>query len=91
VISDTDWVRAPQLDYPVASKRLREQGVVLVRALIDARGVPRRVVLQRSSGFPRLDEEALEKAPSARLKPRTENGQAVEFWAVMPFGFELEN
>ena len=90
-ITETDWVRVPRLEYPPASRHAREEGVVLVRALIDARGVPRQVRLQRSSGFPRLDEEALEKASTARLKPRTENGQPVEFWAVMPLAFELDS
>jgi protein TonB len=91
VLTDTDWIRVPQLDYPLASKRLREQGVVLVRALIDGRGVPRQVQLQKSSGFARLDQEALGKAVTARVKPRTENGVPCEFWIVMPLAFELED
>lgn len=91
VLTDTDWIRVPQLDYPLASRRLREQGVVLVRALIDTRGVPRQVQLQSSSGFARLDQEALGKAVTARVKPRTENGVPFEFWIVMPLAFELED
>ncbi len=91
VLTDTDWIRVPQLDYPLASKRLREQGVVLVRALIDTRGVPRQVQLHKSSGFARLDQEALGKAVTARVKPRTENGVPFEFWIVMPLAFELED
>lgn len=91
MLTDTDWIRVPQLDYPLASRRLREQGVVLVRALIDTRGVPRQVQLQSSSGFARLDQEALGKAVTARVKPRTENGVPFEFWIVMPLAFELED
>lgn len=90
VLTETDWIRAPALDYPLASRRLREQGVVLVRALIDPRGVPRQVQLQKSSGYPRLDQEALGKAATARVKPRTENGVPFEFWIVMPLAFELD-
>ncbi|MFM2056555.1 MAG: hypothetical protein RLY71_940 [Pseudomonadota bacterium] len=91
VLTDTDWVRVPQLDYPATSRRLREQGTVLVRALIDTHGVPRQVVLQRSSGFARLDQEALAKAITARVKPRTDNGVPFEFWIAMPLAFELDN
>ena len=91
VLTDTDWIRIPQLDYPLASKRLREQGVVLVRALIDTRGVPKQVVLQRSSGHARLDQAALRAALEARVRPRTENGVPFEFWIAMPLAFELEN
>ena len=90
LLTETDWIRVPQLDYPLASKRLREQGVVLVRALIDLRGLPRQVQLQKSSGFARLDQEALAKALTARVKPRTDNGLPFEFWIVMPLAFELE-
>jgi protein TonB len=91
VLTDTDWIRVPQLDYPLGSKRAREQGVVYVRALIDTRGVPRQVQLQKSSGFARLDQEALGKAVTARVKPRTENGVPFEFWIVMPLEFQLDD
>lgn len=90
VLTDTDWVRVPQLDYPPASRRLREAGTVIVRALIDVRGVPREVQLQRSSGFERLDREALAKARTARVRPRTDNGVPFEFWIAMPLAFELD-
>jgi protein TonB len=91
VLTDSDWVRVPQLDYPLAAKRLREEGTVVVKALIDVRGVPRQVTLQRSSGHPRLDQEALAKALTARVKPRTENGVPFEFSILMPLEFKLED
>ncbi len=91
VLTDSDWVRVPETEYPPASRRLKEEGTVTVRALIDTRGVPKQVVLQRSSGHPRLDQQALRAAMTARVKPRTENGVPFEFWIAMPLEFELEN
>lgn len=91
VLTDSDWIREPALTYPRASERLREQGTVVVRALIDVRGVPRQVSLQRSSGFARLDQEALAKALTARVKPRTENGVPFEFVILMPLAFVLDD
>ena len=91
VLTDSDWVRVPEVEYPLASRRLKEEGTVVVRALIDTRGVPKQVVLQRSSGHARLDQQALRAAMSARVKPRTENGVPFEFWIAMPLAFELED
>lgn len=91
VLTDSDWVRVPEIEYPPASRRLREEGTVIVRALIDTRGVPKQVVLQRSSGHARLDQAALRAALEARVRPRTENGVPFEFWIAMPLAFELEN
>ena len=91
VLTDSDWVRLPEVEYPLASRRLKEEGTVVVRALIDTRGVPKQAVLQRSSGYTRLDQQALRAAMTARVKPRTENGVPFEFWIAMPLAFELED
>ena len=91
VLTDSDWVRVPEVEYPLASRRLKEEGTVVVRALIDTRGVPKQAVLQRSSGHTRLDQQALRAAMTARVKPRTENGVPFEFWIAMPLAFELED
>ncbi|MEX8495114.1 energy transducer TonB [Sphaerotilus sp.] len=91
VLTDSDWVRVPEIEYPLSSRRLKEEGTVTVRALIDARGVPKQVVLQRSSGHARLDQQALRAAMTARVRPRTENGVPFEFWIAMPLAFELED
>ena len=90
VLTDSDWVRVPDIEYPLAARRLREEGTVIVRALIDTRGAPKQVALQRSSGHARLDQAALRAAMSARVRPRTENGVPFEFWIAMPLAFELE-
>lgn len=90
VLTDSDWVRVPEIEYPLASRRLKEEGTVIVRALIDTRGAPKQVLLQRSSGHARLDQAALRAAMAARVKPRTENGVPFEFWIAMPLAFELE-
>jgi len=78
------------LVYPVASRRLREAGQVQVKVLVDAQGLPRQLLLLRSSGFPRLDESALATVRATRFKPYTEDGVAQPFWVVMPLIFEME-
>lgn len=90
-ISDVQYLTPPVLEYPFASKRAREQGVVHVRMLVDAQGRPQQLSVARSSGFARLDESAMATARATRFKPHTENGVPQPFWIVMPLVFELEN
>lgn len=88
-ITEVEYLTPPQLNYPMASQRLRESGTVLVRVTVDARGLPAQMVITRSAGFQRLDDAALATVRATRFKPRTENGVAVPFTVNMPLIFEL--
>lgn len=90
-ISAVQYLSAPVLNYPPASRRLHEQGRVDVRVLVDAQGLPQQTAVIRPSGFARLDEAALVTVRSTRFKPYTEDGTPLPFWVVMPLIFELEN
>lgn len=85
-----EYLRAPVLVYPVASRRLRESGQVQVKVLVDEQGLPHQLVLLRPSGYTRLDEAALATVRATRFKPYTENGVAQPFWVVMPLIFDME-
>ena len=87
-ISEVSYLVAPALVYPKASERLGEAGVVQVRVLVDAQGLPRQVSVHKSSGFPRLDEAALTAMRGARFKPRTEDRAPVAWYAIAPFHFD---
>lgn len=88
--SAVQFIEALAPDYPKQSKRNGESGTVVVRAYIDASGVPRDLQIERSSGFLRLDQSALAAVQKARFKPYTENGTAVAGWARIPVQFDLE-
>lgn len=75
---------------PLMSKRLRESGIVHLRVVVDARGLPREITLAKSSGFARLDEQALQDMRGARFVPQTENGQPVEWEVITPLSYELD-
>lgn len=90
-ITAVEYLSPPVLTYPLASRRLQEQGQVNVRVLVDARGQPQQMSVIRSSGHARLDEAALATVRLTRFKPYTENGTPLPFWVVMPLLFELEN
>jgi protein TonB len=80
----------PPIEYPRASRKLREAGRVIVRVYVDEAGMPRVTQVKRSSGFVRLDDAALEAVQKARFKPYIEHGMAVAGWALIPLDFDLE-
>lgn len=87
--SAVQYLEPPLLVYPRASRRAGEAGRVLLRVFIDEQGLPRQVQVNRSSGFARLDEAAIEALRKARFKPCIADGQPVAGWALVPLTFEL--
>ena len=67
-----------------------EQGKVVLRVLIDAQGVPQQVELKQSSGYERLDQQALETVQRWRFVPGKRNGVPEAMWNVLPIHFVLE-
>lgn len=84
------YVRPPAPVYPALSRRLGESGRVVLKVLIDEKGLPRQIVVQQSSGHARLDNAAIDAMKDARFKPYTENGVPQPVWAPAPIAFDLE-
>ncbi|MBW8843672.1 MAG: TonB family protein [Burkholderiales bacterium] len=84
------YLKEPRMTVPLMSKRLRESGIVHLRVVVDTRGLPREISLAKSSGFARLDEQALQDMRSARFVPQTENGQPVEWEVITPMSYEVD-
>jgi protein TonB len=74
----------PVLVYPVRERRAGHHGTTQIRAYIDASGVPQQVVVERSSGYPTLDEAAVDAMRKARVNT---GGRA--FTVTGPFTFNL--
>lgn len=91
ITSGLDYLRLPQPTYPIASRRLKEQGKTLVRVLVSAQGNPEKVDIQQSSGSARLDDAALKAVMHALFKPYMEDGQPVAVYAVVPIQFHLDS
>lgn len=69
-------ITVPELpEYPAASLRAAEQGVVVARLCINADGRVAYPVLARSSGFARLDEATLKWLPHVRYAPVLSDGK----------------
>ena len=88
--SDADYLHNPKPVYPPMSKRLNEQGKVLVRVLIGEDGKPQKAEIRQSSGFDRLDQSALNAILQWRFVPGKRGGVVEAMWHIVPINFVLE-
>jgi protein TonB len=87
VITDVAYLEPPAPKYPPESRRTGEQGLVVLRVLINEVGRASRVDIERSSGFARLDAAARAAVERAVFKPYIENGIARTALATIPIDF----
>ncbi len=88
--SNADYLRNPPPPYPPRSKRLGEQGRVVVRVFIQLDGTASRAEIQRSSGFERLDQTAVQTVLRWRYVPGKRAGVPEAMWFNIPINFVLE-
>ena len=62
-------MHSPKPHYPLVSKQLREQGLVIVRLCVNEQGIVDQVGLTQSSGFQGLDHSALKALALWRFVP----------------------
>jgi protein TonB len=89
ISTGVEYLKAPQPEYPALSKRLGEQGKVVLRILVNQAGLPEQVLVQSSSGFARLDEAGRQAAQRALFKPYLEDGRPVAVFVIVPLNFQL--
>ncbi|MDT7521747.1 energy transducer TonB [Rhodoferax sp. TBRC 17198] len=87
--SDADYLNNTKPAYPAISKRLGEQGRVVVRVFIDADGQPSQASVKQSSGFDRLDQASVETALKWRYAPGKRAGVAQGMWFDVPLNWQL--
>lgn len=76
--------------YPALSRRLNEQGIVVLHVLLSEDGAVTESQVQVSSGFTRLDNAALMAVRGWRCNALKRNGVSVPAAALQPFRFELQ-
>lgn len=87
--ADAGQISNPAPAYPSLSRRLREEGLVVLEILIRADGSVGEIKLKASSGFKRLDEAAMNAVKRWRYQPATQGGIAIDFWYEQPVEFNL--
>lgn len=89
--SDASGLDNPKPSYPVMSRRLAEQGKVLLDVLILANGKVGDIKIKQSSGFKRLDAAALKTVKQWQFQPAKRGNQAIDYWYVQPISFSLNS
>lgn len=89
ITTGVEYIKAPQPVYPAQSKRMGEQGKVVLRVLVNEKGQADQVIVQSSSGSARLDEAGRQAALRALFKPHVEDGRPVAVFVIVPLNFEL--
>ena len=87
---DAAYLNNPKPSYHAISKRMGEQGKVVLRVLIGTDGVPQKVEVNKSSGFDRLDRQAQDAVMRWRFVPGKRNGVPEAMWNLVPVNFVLE-
>jgi len=88
--SNASHLNNPTPNYPAVSRRLGEQGVVVLSVLIGTDGLPQKVEVKKSSGFERLDRQAVDTVLRWRFVPGTRNGVPEAMWYQQPIHFVLK-
>lgn len=88
---DADYLDNPKPVYPAISRRLAEQGRVVLRVRVEADGRAADVQLHTSSGSPRLDQSALDTVRRWKFVPARLGQTPTAAWVLVPIAFTLKD
>jgi protein TonB len=88
--SEAHGLNNPKPAYPRMSRRLNEQGQVVIRVFVATDGSPQQGEVKTSSGYDRLDQEALRTVLRWRFVPGQRLGTPEAMWFNVPVNFVLE-
>ncbi len=91
ITSGIEYIEAPRVAYPAASKRMGEEGVVQFRVLVNTSGKAEKVDIIKGSGSSRLDDEARRAVMRAVFKPYIEDGKPIMVSATGVINFKLDH
>lgn len=87
---DADYLRNPAPPYPPLSRRMGEEGKVLLRVSVTPQGTADYVEIKTSSGSQRLDDAAQRTVRNWKFIPAKRGDNAVQSWVLVPIIFKLE-
>jgi periplasmic protein TonB len=85
------YLQNPKPPYSTLSKKMGEQGRVVLRVHVNPNGSADEVHLQTSSGYARLDESARTTVGSWKFVPAKRGNEPVSAWVVIPISFKLDS
>lgn len=87
---DANYLQNPPPAYPPLSRRMGEEGKVLLRVYVEPDGRPSQVEVKNSSNSSRLDQAALDAVWRWRFVPAKRGEEAVGAWVLVPIVFNLK-
>lgn len=88
---DAAYLQNPEPRYPPLSRRLGEEGKVLLRVRVTPEGTVAAVDLEKSSNFERLDAAARQAVARWRFVPARRGDEVIEGQVIVPVVFRLES
>jgi protein TonB len=88
---DAAYLNNPHPEYPPISRRLGEEGKVLLKVRVTPDGRVAAVDVEKSSNFARLDDAALRSVTRWRFVPAKRGDEAIEATVIVPIVFRLDN
>jgi TonB family protein len=80
-------LKCPPPDYPMIALRLKRQGIVVLRVLIDENGRVKQVLVV--TGVEQLTESAVVAVRKWTYRPASRQGAPVQAWLEVPIRFDL--
>jgi periplasmic protein TonB len=91
VLPHVDLAASREPEYPPVSRRLGEEGTVILEVLVDPDGRATDAKVVQSSGFPRLDQAAIEGVKTNyRFVPGTVDGKPAPMRYTFRFTWKLQ-
>ena len=89
-IFNADYLENPPPVYPALSRRIGEQGRLILRVLVNSSGTADEVQIRTSSGHALLDEAARDTVRRWKFVAARRGDQPVAAWVLIPISFRLE-
>jgi len=89
-IFNADYLDNPPPAYPPLSRRVGEQGRVILRVLVGTAGRAEEVQIRTTSGSTRLDEAARTTVMRWKFVPAKRGEEAISAWVLIPISFNLQ-
>ena len=77
-------------EYPPLAKQMHQEGLVILMAEVDPKGLPVKVEVEQSSGYQLLDQAALKAVRRWRFQPERIGGMPMKSKVSIPVRFRLE-
>lgn len=87
---DASYLDNPKPPYPGISRRIGEQGRVVLRVYVTAEGLPQSIQIHTSSGYSRLDDSALETVRRWKFLAARLGNEPVGATVLVPIIFSLK-